>query len=150
MSRPDYVVVDASVSLKWALDDEEAVAQAVALRDAAIAGRFQIVAPSLWLYEITNGLVTATRRGRLASEAGVQALLNLLALGVRLADPEASDVYKQAILYGVAAYDAAYLALAKVLDTLVWTGDRRFYESVCDVTDSVRWIGDFDSAKILR
>ena len=30
------VVVDASVSLKWALDDEEHVEQAVALRDAAI------------------------------------------------------------------------------------------------------------------
>jgi hypothetical protein len=30
------VVVDASVSLKWALNDEEYVEQAVALRDAAI------------------------------------------------------------------------------------------------------------------
>ena len=45
-ARP-YAVVDASVSLKWALDDEEAVAEAVALRDAAIDGRFEMVAPSL-------------------------------------------------------------------------------------------------------
>jgi len=59
-----YLVVDASVSLKWALDDEEAVPQAVALRDAAFRDGAQMVAPSLWLYEITNGLVTAVRRGR--------------------------------------------------------------------------------------
>ena len=36
---PSYVVVDASVSLKWTFDDAEAVAEAVSLRDAAIAGR---------------------------------------------------------------------------------------------------------------
>ncbi|MBI2323132.1 MAG: hypothetical protein HYU88_13815 [Chloroflexi bacterium] len=40
-----YVVVDASVSLKWALDDEAHVGKAVALRDAAIRGRFAMVAP---------------------------------------------------------------------------------------------------------
>jgi hypothetical protein len=33
-----YRVIDASVALKWALDDEEAVTQAVALRDAALRG----------------------------------------------------------------------------------------------------------------
>jgi len=60
------VVVDASVSLKWALNDEEYVEQAVALRDAAIfERRFQMFAPSLWLYEIVNGLRVAVRRGRI-------------------------------------------------------------------------------------
>ena len=48
--RP-FVVVDASVSLKWALNDEETISQAVALRDDALAGRSEMVAPSLWVYE---------------------------------------------------------------------------------------------------
>lgn len=141
--RP-YVVVDSSVSLKWALDDEDAVEQAVALRDAAVSGRVDMVAPSLWLYEVINALVIAARRGRLTSEIGTQALDLLLALGVRLADPEAQDVYFTAIRYGVAAYDAAYLALAATLDVPLWTGDRRFYDAVRGTTELVRWIGDYE------
>jgi predicted nucleic acid-binding protein len=139
----DYVVVDSSISLKWALDDEEAVAQAVALRDSAIGGHFQMVAPSLWLYEVTNGMVTATRRGRITREVGAQALGHLMSLGLRLADPEAADVYEQAFRHGVAAYDASYLVLAEALGAPLWTGDRRFYEATAGTSNSVRWIGDY-------
>ncbi len=138
-----YLVVDASVSLKWALDDEESVSQAVALRDAAVAGRWQMLAPSLWLYEVTNGLLTAVRRQRLAARTGLQALGLLQTVGVRLADPEAGEVYETAGRFGVAAHDAAYLALATTLQTDLWTGDRRFYDAVRHGANFVRWIGDY-------
>ncbi len=70
MSR---AVVDASVSLKWALDDEDQVAQAVALRDAAVfERRFEMLAPSLWVYEVVNGVVVAVRRGRIDRAIGRQ------------------------------------------------------------------------------
>ncbi len=139
----DYVVVDASVSLKWALDDEEMVAHAVALRDHAIGGRWKMVAPSLWLYEVTNGLVSAVRRRRLSREMGAEALGLLQSVGVRLADPEATDVCQAAVRYGVAAYDAGYLALASTLQADLWTGDRRFYEAVGNTVAFVHWIGDY-------
>ena len=138
-----YVVVDASVSLKWALDDEEAVTQAVALRDAAFHDGVQMVAPSLWLYEITNGMVMAVRRGRVPPEMGKEALLHLLALEVRLADPAPGDIYEQALRYGITSYDAAYLALASVLDVPMWTADRRLYKTVRATASFVRWIGDY-------
>ncbi len=138
-----YLVVDASISLKWALDDEEWVAQAVALRDAALDGWWWMVAPSLWLFEVANGLVTAVRRRRLAAETGLQALGLLQTVGVQMADPEAGEVYEAAIRYEVAAYDAAYLALAAKLGAELWTGDRRFYDAVRDTTGFVRWIGDY-------
>jgi predicted nucleic acid-binding protein len=140
---PPYLVVDASVSLKWALDDEDSVPQAIALRDAAIAGHFVMVAPSLWLHEVANGLVTAVRRGRVAPDVGEQALISLLALGVRAADPPTEDVYRQSLHYQVAAYDAAYLTLAQALDAPLWTGDRRFYEAVRTSVPFVHWIGDY-------
>ena len=143
MSQAPYLVVDASVALKWALDDEEAVAQAVALRDAGIGGEFQMLAPSLWLYEVSNGLVMAVRRGRLAPELGGQALQHILVLGVRLADPEAGDVYERAVRHGLTAHDAAYLALAEALDIPLWTGDRRFYEATRESVDRIHWIGDY-------
>lgn len=138
-----YVVVDASVSLKWALDDEESVSQAIALRDAALDGRWRMVAPSLWVYEVMNGLLTAVRRQRLAASTGLQALGLLQAVGVRVADPEAKDVYEMACQYRVAAYNAAYLALAATLRADLWTGDRRLYEAVRDSAGFVRWIGDY-------
>lgn len=140
-----YVVVDASVSLKWALDDEDAVAEAIALRNAAIADEFEMVAPSLWSYEVTNGLIVAVRRRRLESEEeGMQALSHILGLGVRLADPENIVVYDYALRYGIAAYDAAYLALAETLEAPLWTGDRPFYEAVRNTTTLVHWIGDYE------
>src|SRR5262249_13687143 len=138
-----YLVIDASVSLKWALDDEDGVTEAVALRDDAIAGRFEMVAPSLWLYEITNGLVTAARRGRIAPDIGSQALAGLLSFGIRLVDPTADDVYQKSLDHQLAAYDAAYLALAEALGAQLWTGDRRFFAAVRDSVNMVNWIGDY-------
>jgi predicted nucleic acid-binding protein len=141
--RP-LVVVDASVCLKWALDDEEAVAQAVALRDDALAGRFRLVAPSLWLYEVINGLVVAARMNRLAGDLGAQALRHILNLRVvHLADPDSDTVYAASLHHGIAAYDSAYLALAETLGVPLWTGDRRFYEAVGPAVPLVRWIGDY-------
>ncbi len=64
-------------------------------------------------------------------------------VGVQMADPEAGDLYDLAVQYRVAAYDAAYLALARTLNAPLWTGDRQFYEIVHDTVGLVRWIGDY-------
>jgi len=138
-----YMVVDASVSLKWALDDEESVDQAVGLRNMALSTGLEFVAPSLWLYEVINGLGVAVRRGRIAQDAAEQALDHLLALGIRLADPPAERVYQLALGTGLAAYDAAYLALAEALGVSLWTGDRILYDRARAKSEFVHWIGDF-------
>lgn len=134
------LVVDASVALKWALDDEEAVAEAVALRDAAVDGRVRLLAPTLWIYELANGLVSAVRRGRLATVTGTRALGHLRAIGVELADPDPADTYREAVAHGISAYDAAYVALARALGAPLVTGDRPLARAVRGV--EVRWIGD--------
>lgn len=143
MTRPLSVVVDASVSLKWALDDEDCVEQAVALRDESIRRQVQLLAPSLWMYEVTNGLVSAARQQRISTEQGRTALALLMSLGVGFADPEATDCYRASIDLGIAAYDAAYLALADDLETILWTGDKKFWKAVQSKAENVRWIGDF-------
>ena len=137
------VVIDANVSLKWALNDEEAVVEAVALREAFMAGRIELVAPTLWVYEITNGLIVATRRKRIAPEISTQFLKDILSMGIRLLDPLADQVHSQAIQYNVSAYDAAYLTLAEELGVPLWTGDRRFYDAVRNNVGFVHWIGDY-------
>ncbi|MCS7179582.1 MAG: type II toxin-antitoxin system VapC family toxin [Anaerolineae bacterium] len=138
------IVVDASVSLKWALDDEDSVQQAVTLRNAAIfERRFQMFAPSLWVYEVSNGLRGAARRGRISSEVGEEALRYPLALSVRLVDPDPIEVYRTASYYDIATYDAAYLALAESLDAVLWTGDERLYTTLKQRTHRIKWMGEF-------
>lgn len=143
MSAVRSVVVDASVALKWVFDDEDAVNQAVALRDDAIDGRFGLVAPSLWLYEVANGLVSAERRGRLNTQHGRRSLTYLLALGIELVDPDPAAAYDRAVAHGLSAYDAAYVALAVTLETSLWSGDRGLCTAVSDPQGLVRWIGDY-------
>lgn len=139
-----HLVIDASVTLKWALDDEDAVTQATALRDHALDNHIEMMAPSMWPYEVSNALVTASRRGRVSAEYGRQALEHLLRIGVRIVDPETIVVYDTAQRHGIAAYDAAYLALAVTLGLPLWTGDRRFYEAVRPSFADIHWIGDFE------
>jgi len=141
-----FLVVDASVSLKWVLDDEADIESSLALRENGIEGRFQMLAPSLWLYEITNALVVAHRRDRIDRGQGPHALALLQNLGVRLADPEAEECFATAARYEISAYDAAYLALAEAAQTKLWTGDRKLYEKVSSKTELIRWIGDYQPA----
>jgi predicted nucleic acid-binding protein len=137
------VVVDASVALKWALDDEDTVEQALALRDDAIDGHFQMFAPTLWVYELANGLTSAVRRSRLSDSAGANALKQLLGLGVRMVDPLPGSTYATASRFGISAYDAAYAALAQALNAPLFTGDGPLLRSTAKALGT-RWVGDYE------
>ena len=145
--EPKLLVVDASAVLKWQLDDEEYVPQAIALRDDFYAlGAVKAIAPHLLIYEVINGILTATRRKRLASDKALEAMTNLLELGVELKQVGAERVLELALAYNLSAYDAAYLALAEREGCELWTGDRPFYPAVKGELPQVKWIGDYISA----
>lgn len=145
MPRP--VVVDASVVLKWQLEDEEAVAQALALRDDfLLRGRVSLIAPFLLTFELTNGMLTATRQGRLSQDQAGEALGLLLAVGVQLIAVDPSRIFSLSMRWKLSAYDGAYLGLAEKLDSEVWTGDRAFYTMCRGKGSRVRWIGDYPGA----
>lgn len=137
-------VVDASVVLKWQLDDEEAVAQAVALRDDFLLnGRITLAAPTLLVYELANGMLTATRQGRLSRNQAEEGFETLLVAGIRLIPVDPSRIYTLSMRWKLTAYDGAYLATAEGLDSKVWTGDRAFYAACRGKGSRVRWIGDY-------
>jgi predicted nucleic acid-binding protein len=142
--EPRLVVVDASVVLKWQLDDEEYIPQATALRNDFYAlGVIKAVAPHLLIYEVTNGILTATKRKRLDSDKGLRVLDNLIELGVELKEVEPERVLELALEHNLTAYDAAYLALAESEGCELWTGDRPFYQAVKDEFPRVNWIGNY-------
>jgi predicted nucleic acid-binding protein len=77
------VIVDASVLLgAFFPDEQQAQAQAV-VRDRVV-GRVRLAAPTLWLYEVTNAAVQATRRGRITTEQAEDILASVEGLGIAL------------------------------------------------------------------
>ncbi len=137
-------VTDASVALKWQLEDEHDSEQALTLRDDfLIQGRITLYAPELYLYEIINGIASAVRRQRLHEHAGREALLNLLSVSVALRTAPVDRTYHIALQYGLSAYDSSYVALAEALQAEFWTADRELYEAVNPELPWVRWIGDY-------
>ena len=144
---PSAAVVDASVILKWQLEDEEAVPQALALRDDfLLPGLVSLAAPSLLVYELTNGILTAVRRGRLTRNLAEEALRLLLAAGIRMLPVDPLQALALSLRWKLSAYDGAYLTLAEQLDSEVWTGDRAFYIACRKKGSRVRWIGDYGTA----
>jgi predicted nucleic acid-binding protein len=107
------LVLDVSLSCAWCFADEaspEAWAILSRLQSA------QAHAPSLWLWETTNVLIQAERRGRITA-AAIRTFLGLLeSLPIRI-DPASTacvwnDTLALARAHQLTAYDAAYLELA--------------------------------------
>lgn len=119
------IVVDASVALKWVLDEPGRV-EADALLDEDLA------APSLWLVEAANALWRLARRGDLTDEEARERLAELYNAPVATI-PLETDLLAAADLANALrhpVYDCLYLAAAIREDTYVVTADRRFHAAV--------------------
>ena len=119
------VVVDASVALKWVLDEPGKDA-ADALLDE------ELVAPALWLIEAANALWRRARRGEISADEAAERLTELHNAPITTVAIE-DDLLAAARLandLGHPVYDCLYLALAIREDTYVVTADRRFHAVV--------------------
>ena len=107
------IVVDASVSLAWCLQDEQ----------SDYAGRVldrlredTATAPDVWAIEVANGLLVAERRSRLSPAGTAEAHTLLSALPIVLAEQSLDDalgiLLPLARTHRLTIYDAAYLHLA--------------------------------------
>lgn len=88
--------------------------------------------PFLWAYEISNALVVAHRRNRLAIGEVSEILDNLGALPIGIDRPVRESVMKLpslALEQGLTGYDAAYLQLAITLGLPMATKDKALYNS---------------------
>ena len=124
MSR---IVADASFCGAWVLPDEASPRAEKVLR-LLLQGDLELWAPSLWAYEMTNLLLSASRRERI-EEAGLFEALDLVAK-VPLKHTDIPGVLARermlrlALRFDLSAYDAAYLELADRLRAPLHTTDR--------------------------
>ncbi|MFZ5898428.1 MAG: type II toxin-antitoxin system VapC family toxin [Bacillota bacterium] len=126
------VVVDASLAVKW-LVNEEATEAAVGLLERWSEEEVCLTAPCLLFTEVANALYKRVRREEMAL-ADAQTLLSFLSeLGIEIKETAALGprVLELAARFCCsAAYDACYVALAEALECEFWTADERLYNTV--------------------
>jgi predicted nucleic acid-binding protein len=123
-ARTTIFVMDASVTLAWAFEDETTPYTEEAL-DRLTQGR--AIVPTIWPLEVGNALVVAERRGRL-KEADTVRFLSLLRQLPIVVEAEAtervfSEVVRLAREHHLSTYDASYLDLAMRLGVPLATQD---------------------------
>jgi predicted nucleic acid-binding protein len=115
------LVVDASVAVKWVLDEEGA--------DAARALHTEhLTSPSLWLIEAANALWATAARGQISAKETEERLAGLRHAPVETtpAEVDLPSALQIANRLRHPIYDCLYLAAALRLNTHVVTADRRF------------------------
>ena len=137
------IVVDASVAVKWLVDEPQADA-ARRLLDA----RFELHVPRLMAIEVANALRRKVQKGEVeASEA--TARIGFVHEGpLYWADDEeiASDALRIALAISHPIYDCIYLALAHRLGARVVTADMRFMRRVAPTAHGGAIVGLADYA----
>lgn len=106
-------VLDASVALAWAFEDERSGTSLAVLDELE---RSEAITSAIWSLEVVNGLLTAERRGRISAPAANRFGALLLELPIVI-DPQerrrAFDAVRQlARSHRLTAYDASYLEVA--------------------------------------
>ena len=120
------LVVDASIALKWVLNERDSAAA-----EAVLAGH-RLAAPDLLVVECANALWARIRRRALSPAEARAAFSDLIAVDI---DYEADHGLTAAALSLAAdldhpVYDCTYLALALERGCQVITADRRFAAAV--------------------
>ncbi len=128
------LVLDASATLSWLLDDERdaiAIATLHAIRTSAA------IVPGLWRWEIQNALLVAVRRGRITSEIVNELLADLDLLPIAIAHAPSMALGAGELTfarrYDMSAYDAAYLELSFRTGSPLITRDRRLSAAADDL-----------------
>jgi predicted nucleic acid-binding protein len=141
------IIVDASVVLKWVIDEDNSDKATALLSRWFIEGTV-ILAPVLLIYELTNAIYQHVRRGELFLDDVRQTLGNALLTFLELDSPVDSSLSRRAMELAQqyrlpATYDAHYLALAEREQCEYWTADTRLWSAVKGKLAWVRWLSDY-------
>jgi len=143
LAPEEIIVLDASVILKWFVEEEWSEI-AADIKSEYSKGKLSIVVPSLVFYEVANVL-------RYKTEFGLKdvtvALTSLYALQFEIWGFEyvlASKTIELAYIYGITIYDAAYLGLAALKECFIYTVDEVLVDKTKDI-NYVAHIRDWES-----
>ncbi len=126
MERPKKIV-DASVGVKW-FSEEEKTREAEILLRQHIAGEIQIVVPDLFFYEVMNAL-----RYKKSSNERLKEVKESLFKFQFSVESVSNEMLENAIVFALefdlSIYDAIYIALAKLVNGMLITEDKKILSS---------------------
>jgi predicted nucleic acid-binding protein len=137
----NVLVVDASVVVKWFVLEEYSD-EARLLRRAYVEGLVDLAAPSLLLYEVLNALKYSAAFGEDELKKVARVLEDYQFTLYPLQGEMAQKTVEIAMRKGVTIYDASYVALAYMLDTMLYTADEKLIGKIGD-PDTVKHIASF-------
>ena len=123
-------MLDASVTLAWAFEDEAEGYADAALEALSDGGR--AIVPDLWVYEVVNALVVGERRERILPAESARFLKLLQEMPIEFEETSFSGLPGLASLareHALSAYDAAYLGVAARRGIPLATRDRSLREA---------------------
>ncbi|HKV08859.1 MAG TPA: type II toxin-antitoxin system VapC family toxin [Thermoanaerobaculia bacterium] len=144
MPRPSHLVLDASLAIR-ALVPTSPQDRALELIAAAHQEGTALLAPDLWVSEVTSVLRKMVHTQSLAPEEADLLLSGLPSLGVQVI-PSDLPLARSALSWAgrlgqIRAYDAFYLALAEREEATLWTGDGRLKDRVAQL--GIDWVRYF-------
>ncbi|HKS71006.1 MAG TPA: type II toxin-antitoxin system VapC family toxin [Ktedonobacterales bacterium] len=149
--RPDIVIVDTSLAVKWVAQEPDSLL-ALALLSEWSQRAVLLAAPALLAYEVANAIHQKVRSSVLPASAAPAVLANFHATGIAFRLPNNATIaaalstraLEIARAFGLGAtYDTQFLALAEHEDCEYWTADRRFFETARQDHPRVKWLGAY-------
>ena len=144
MNRDATYCCDANVALRLFDEMSPERPAAIALWEKWSAERALVLAPPLFGFEVANGLHRAVLAGKITANRSAEVMLSVSALPVAYVDMD-SRLHLEAMRLAnefdmKAAYDAHYLAVAKMRNVSLYTLDRKLFNTVGDKLQNVRYI----------
>lgn len=120
-------VIDASVALRWAFEDELDREGATRVATALADGRLRAVVPPNFLLEVAGVLARGIRAGRMTHATADAVMSALLQVSIDEVEPHgfAAASLALALRTGLRVPDATYLETARRRGAILITADRR-------------------------
>ncbi len=124
MKGMQEVVVDASVIVKWFVE-EESSDKAIIVRDKYIDGEIKLIAPKILPFEVLNALYYKKLFSKEELEEISEALEEFSFELYSLKGEYAKKIIEVVVKNGITVYDASYIGLAVFKNTQVYTSDKK-------------------------
>jgi predicted nucleic acid-binding protein len=136
-----FLVLDTSVILKW-YKEEEYTEIAVKLKRDLVEGLNNVIVPDLILYEMANVLRFTEGFNEDLIKKSLESFIDL-EVDIVIPTMEIIELaVKLSYDYKIAVYDAVFIALAKLVNGIFITADKKLYEKVKELK-FVKFISEF-------